>query len=391
MKRPRYQFGALYQEPRKNGPDVWVYRWREANANGQRQLRKQIVGTVREFRSEADAQRATEALRLTANRQTVEQCALPQTFHILVEHYRLKELPMDTHEKKTKGTKLVYNTNLNHHIVPRWGKYPLKRIHSVEVEDWLKSLKLAPATKAKLRNIMSAVFRHAIRWGWLAQNENPIAMVRVSAKRKRIPAILTAKEFQDLFVVLPNREGTMGVVCATTGMRISEVLGLKWEDIDFEQKTANVRRSFVDGSMGNCKSEISQQVVPLDGIALEELAEWKSICLYSQSEDWIFASERLFGKLPIWPDSSRTKVLQPAARRAGITKRIGWHTFRHTYSSLLTESANDVKVVQELMRHAKISTTMDVYTHARMERKRVAQSKVVDVLFNRASQTEIVE
>ncbi len=388
MKRPRYQFGALYQEPRKNGPDVWVYRWREAGASGKRQLRKQIVGTVREFHSRTDAQQAVEALRVSVNKQTVEQCSLPANFAMLVEHYRLKEMPMDTHERKTRGTKLVYNSNLNSHILPRWGRYPLRRINSVEVEEWLKSLKLAPATKAKLRNVMSAIFRHAIRWGWLGQQENPIALVRVSARRKRIPVVLTAKEFQTLFAKLPDRERAMGAVCATTGLRISEVLGLKWEDIDFGQKTANVQRSFVDGSVGRCKSEISQQAVPVDGIALEELAAWRSACLYSKADDWVFGSERVFGRLPVWPDSSRTKVLQPAARKAGITKQVGWHTFRHTYSSLLVECANDVKVVQELMRHAKVSTTMDVYTHARMEQKRVAQSKVVDVLFSRSSQKE---
>jgi integrase len=387
MKRPRYQLGTLYQEPRKNGPDVWVYRWREADANGRRKLRKQIVGTLREFRSRSDAQQAVEALRVTVNKQTVEQCALPANFEMLVGHYRLKELPMDTHERKTRGTKLVYNSNLNSHILPRWGRYPLRRINSVEVEDWLKSLKLASATKAKIRNVMSAIFRHAIRWGWLGQHENPIAFVRVSARRKRIPVVLTAKEFQSLFAKLPNRERTIGAVCATTGLRISEVLGLKWEDIDFDQKTANVHRSYVDGSMGKCKSEISQQAVPVDGIALEELVAWRSVCLYSKADDWVFGSERVFGRMPIWPDSARSKVLQPTARNAGITKQIGWHSFRHTYSSLLSETANDVKVVQELMRHANLSTTMDVYTHACMERKRAAQSKVVDMLFNRSSQT----
>lgn len=87
--------------------------------------------------------------------------------------------------------------------------------------------------------------------------------------------------------------------------------------------------------------------------------------------------------MPVWAVSSLQKVLQPAAKRAGITKTIGWHMFRYTYSSLLCEYGNDVKVVQELMRHAKISTTMEVYTHARMEKKREAQSKVVDVLFSR--------
>ena len=67
----------------------------------------------------------------------------------------------------------------------------------------------------------------------------------------------------------------------------------------------------------------------------------------------------------------------------GITKRIGWHTFRHTYSSLLAHTGNDVRVVQELMRHAKVSTTMEIYTHAAMDKKRVAQQKAVDHLLSR--------
>ena len=89
--------------------------------------------------------------------------------------------------------------------------------------------------------------------------------------------------------------------------------------------------------------------------------------------------------MPMWPDSLRRKILQPVARKVGIKKQIGWHTFRRTYSSLLAETGNDVKVVQELMRHAKISTTMEVYTQAAMPRKRIAQRKAVDVLFNRNS------
>jgi hypothetical protein len=67
-----------------------------------------------------------------------------------------------------------------------------------------------------------------------------------------------------------------------------------------------------------------------------------------------------------------------------IAKRIGWHIFRHTYSTLLSERGSDVKVVQELMRHAKLSTTMEIYTHPGMARKRQAQGRVVDALFRRS-------
>jgi integrase len=391
MKRPRYQLGTLYSEPRKNGPDVWVYRWRETDGQGKRTLRKQIVGTVRELRTQADAQRAAEALRMNINRHTVEHGGPPQTVSKLVEHYRLKEMPMDTHEGKTRGTKLVYNSNLKLYIIPRWGEYPLRRVTSVEVEAWLKTLKLAPSSRAKVRNLMSTIFRHAIRWGWIGQNENPIALVRCGSKRMRVPETLTAEEFRALFAVLPGRERAIGIICATTGLRICEVLGLKWEDIDSIGKAANVLRSYVDGAIGPCKTEISQQPVPLDEIVIEELLAWRSICPFGLDTDWVFGSRALFGKLPVWPDSLRTKILQPAARRAKITKRVGWHTFRHTYSTLLKANGEDVKVVQELMRHANITTTMNIYTRALTSAKRKAQSKAVDVLFNRIPQQAAVQ
>jgi integrase len=278
---------------------------------------------------------------------------------------------------------------LRNHIIPKWGKYRLRDIFAVEVEEWLNGLKLAPGSRAKVRNQMSAIFRHGIRWGWLGLQENPITSVRTSAKRLSIPETLTAEEFRALFGKLPDRERAMGTLCATTGLRVSEVLGLKWEDISFRLRQANVLRSVVDGSVGRCKTEVSQQPVPLDELTLAELQLWRAVTRYAADSDWVFASESVFGKLPIWSNTSLQKVLKPTAKRAGITKKIGWHTFRHTYSSLLSECGDDVKVVQELMRHAKLSTTMEVYTHARMEKKREAQSKVVDLLFGRQAKEAV--
>lgn len=381
MSRPRYQNGSLKLMPRKNGPAVWVYRWRETDEHGERKLRKKVIGSAKQYSTKALASIAVDELRRNANRN--QGMAGPKTLSELVEHYRLKELPKDNHERKRKKTKEVYESNLKNHIEPRWGSYDFRDITSVEVEEWLNRLKLAPSTRAKLRNQMSSVFRHGIRWGWIGQNDNPIAMVRCSSKRLSKPETLTAEEFQLLFGKLPERERAMGIICATAGLRISETLGLKWEDIDFKKGQANVVRSVVDGEVGACKTEISQQPVPLDALTLEELQSWRRITSYTENSDWVFASSVVFGKMPIWAVSSLQKVLQPAARKAKITKKIGWHIFRHTYSTLLNECGDDVKVVQELMRHAKLSTTMEIYTHPGMERKREAQRRVVDALFQR--------
>jgi integrase len=74
--------------------------------------------------------------------------------------------------------------------------------------------------------------------------------------------------------------------------------------------------------------------------------------------------------------------IQPAARKLGIGN-INWHTFRHTYSTLLRANREDPKVVQELLRHSSIKVTMDVYTQALTATKRQAQSKVVQMIVPR--------
>lgn len=129
------------------------------------------------------------------------------------------------------------------------------------------------------------IFRHAIRWGWLGQHENPIAMVRVSSRRLSTPEVLTATEYQNLMLGLPQRERLMGTICATTGLRIGEVLGLKWADVSFVDNSLNVCRSFSDGSIGPCKTEISQQPVPLDHSVADQLHEWRLVCGYPKTTD----------------------------------------------------------------------------------------------------------
>lgn len=106
----------------------------------------------------------------------------------------------------------------------------------------------------------------------------------------------------------------------------------------------------------------------------------------NQPEDLIFASMKKKGKQPYWPDTILTRCIRPAAIRAGITKRIGWHTFRHTFATLLKGNKEEVKVVQELMRHASARMTLDVYAQAVTPEKRRAQSRVAAMLRERVEE-----
>ena len=128
------------------------------------------------------------------------------------------------------------------------------------------------------------------------------------------------------------------------------------------------------------KTEASRRPIPLDPGLAEILLRWRESCTYNQSTDWVFASPEMKGRQPYWPDSALRRTIRPAAVRAGITKHIGWHTFRHSYATLLKANGEDIKVVQESLRHANSRITLDVYTQAVTPAKRQAQAKVVQML-----------
>ena len=86
------------------------------------------------------------------------------------------------------------------------------------------------------------------------------------------------------------------------------------------------------------------------------------------------------GKQPYWPDSVMKRYISPVEQANGTYKNIGWHTFRHTYGTLLKANGEDVKTVQELLRHANSRITLEVYTQAINSHKRAAQSKVVRMI-----------
>ena len=217
------------------------------------------------------------------------------------------------------------------------------------------------------------LFNHAIRYEWLEQGRNPITLVRQSAMRKSTPEVLDPNEIQSLLLQLDSCFRLMVMLDVTTGLRRSELFALKWLDVDFSNLTIDVQRSIYLGKIGTCKTEASRKPVPLDERVAADLWLWKESSKYQDPSDWIFASPRVDGKQPFWPDIVLQKIIRPAAVRAGIRKRIGWHTFRHTYSTLLIGNGENVKVVQELMRHASTRFTIEVYTQARIEAKRQAQ------------------
>lgn len=395
MRRARYQRGSLRIIRRKDGTKVWEYRWRETQSDGTRKRRSMIVGSVEDHPSESLAQAEVDKMRLNMNPFTSTESSKDISVEQLVNHYREYELPdiffedepekiSNDESRKSWSTQDTYDGYLRKWILPRWRSYRLSEVKAVAVEAWLKTLSfengnpLSRGSKAKIRNIMSALYSHAIRWEWATRN--PITSVRQSAKRQAVPDVLTVDELVRLLSAIPEPFRTAVFLDGASGLRVGELLGLKWEDVDFEKQVIYIRRSIVKQRVGPPKTEASQKPIPLNEDLARALRLWKMKTIYNRPDDWVYASLPMNGTQPYWPNSIYRVYIKRAAKLVGLKKRIGWHTFRHTFGTILNANGENPKVIQELLRHATLKVTMDVYVQAISDEKRKAQTKVVEML-----------
>jgi integrase len=394
----RFRNGCLTTIRRKDGVERWLFRWRERCADGAWRERNKVIGTVEEY-PEKSKKLHEAVIKLRVNINTDGPTELTSiTMAKAVEHYSIHELADCGAEGKAYSTRSRKTQLLSRWVVPHWGKVELRAIKTVAVEQWLKTLvtakfgkskPLAGGTREKIRDAMSSIFNHAIRWEFT--DRNPItgptkrSGVRVSAKRERTPDILEIQEMQLLLSALGVRERAMLFLDMPSGLRRGELAGLKWEDFDFKKLHLSVTRSLVDQHVGPVKTETSRKLMPIDEFVAREVLAWHAVTPYKKASDYVWATDAnragaKRGKQPVWLSAVMRDYIQPMARKLGIQKKVSWHTFRHTFSSILKGNGEDVKVVQELLRHSTSRMTLDTYTQALGPDKRAAQSKVVGMI-----------
>lgn len=204
-----------------------------------------------------------------------------------------------------------------------------------------------------------------------------------ASKRQEEPIVLTYEQFHKLLEQITGEPfRTMVLTAMSLGLRCSELLGLKWSDFDWENLTLFVQRAVVNGHVDEVKTKYSKRRIPLDPGLGEVLLNWKLKSQFNKDNDWVFASPHSGGEKPYWPWRMQQLHLSPAGIKAGVGN-IGWHTFRHTYRTWLDETGAPLKVQQELMRHADIRTTMNIYGSALNDSLRKANSKVVDMVLKK--------
>ncbi len=372
MSTTRYQEGTVERVKRAKGPDVWVYRYRQT-VDGKRLHRGRVLGTVKELKSKAEAKRTAENLRAEIN--AAEDRASNMTVTDAWGHFQAYEL-RDPDVNRSPTTIASYLDYFKSRILPHWGTVYLDDVKAVAVEKWLRSLDLAPASKAKIRNHMSSLFSHCIRHE-LYDKPNPVSSVRQRAKRLHDPDILTVEELKAIIAgIVPQAIRVMVLVAGSSALRRSELRGLKWSDLDLDELWFNLKRGVVRKHLTEMKTKASKKGVPMLPELGDVLRQWRTETPYPMDDDWVFASPYTNGERPYWAESAMVDHVRPAAAKAGIKKHITWHVFRHSLSTIMKTNKEDVKTIQEILRHANSRITLDVYTQGDMTAKRAALLQV---------------
>ena len=339
--------------------------------NGKRTTRK--LGALKELTQEQANRRAEEMLRslkLQGERKA-------PTVLWVVGQYRIERMPKLRH-----STQRVTELWLKKYVLAYWGLKPISDLQPRPVQLWLESLPLAPKTRGHLRELLHRLVDYAMWCGSIPVGTNPVSLVRVrgSSKRKTRPRSLTVDEFHILSKHLREPFKTMTLLQLCLGLRVSELLALRWQDLDWMGSKLNVEHGIVNQHLDSVKTEGSRKTMTLDPQLLSVLAAWKQVTQFGEADDWLFSSPVKIGRLP-YSYTGYWRALQTAAGRAGLG-RMGTHTFRHSYRSWLDSVGTAITVQQKLMRHSDIQTTLNIYGDVVTDEMERAGSKVAALALN---------
>lgn len=375
--RNTYQNGCLQRETRKKGPDVWVFRYREDGA-----LKYRVLGTVLQYRTKAAAQLALGDVKANLN-QRLDAA----TFGDLCDRYLREGMP------ERHATASALRSMVRYRIKPDWKDILVTEMAAdpMSVEQWIKNLHttprtkdekprpLAPKSKAHTKAVFHRLFECAMRWRYLTVQRNPMSLIEIpgSSKRTRKIVLVSAEKYRKLLPKLPHYCRVMVTLAMCLGLRVSEILGLRWEDVDLENGKLQIRRSVVGGHVESTKTEASEDELPLHPQLLEVLRDWRKA--EEPVNGWLFGN--LDTGKPYHADTMRQRHLNRVAADPEIgLPKIGWHAFRHTYRANLSESGLPLEVQQKLMRHADIAMTTKYGRSSMLSVTRPANARIIEMV-----------
>ena len=337
--------------------------------------------------STREAQRiAAEMLR--PMNQGSELIGSATQFRIYVEGvYRRTAFPL-----LSSTTRTVYAWVLVKYLLPTFGDSMLRDLNAMTLQAFFSGLGKNHATAMKVKDTLASVLGSAVKYGLLATNPVTGVQIPSSRKGKRAKPYITPEQFDGLVNLVREPYATMLYVCVMAGLRVSELVGLKWEDVHTNALTIDER--FSKGEWGCPKTTASSATIGVDERVIERINRLKDmevtinwgargarkkfkLVRADAPGDLVFQS--LIKGKPMSDHNVLSRHIKPAAQKLGIGW-VNWQVLRRSYGTWMVEAGADPKAVQGQMRHSRIGTTMDIYAQFVPAAQRRAVAQMMDMV-----------
>jgi integrase len=371
VARRRYQFGSLTTRGKRR--KVWVARWREdvllENGNLGRIRRAEVLGPVAQL-----SKREAFNMLYAKLRPFNDGSHKPQSFITLEQFIHQEWEPKMAPLLKPTSAR-YYGLQLRCHIIPGLGNRRLCDLKRGEAQAFLTAKRqqgLSGSTVHGIRSALSKVLQVAVEWGYLTSN--PARGLLVGDRNPtRESVFLLPTQVRLLISALSEPCRTIVRSLALTGLRIGELLALRQKHIDFSAHLIRVRETVYEGQFGSPKTRSSRRDIPMSNAVRGLLLP---LCRKSIPEELVFHSRP---GTPINPKNLANRVLRPTCRKLNLPV-VGWHSFRHTHATLLTEVGESIKTTQAILGHSDLETTLNIYSHPIPESQRRAMERVAEIL-----------
>lgn len=271
-----------------------------------------------------------------------------------------------------------YETIIDHHLEPYFNELPITEWDSTFVQDFIR-LKSEENLSGSYIHSMMIIFQSILK---SAQQKNnlqiPTLYYQLPKTMKKTPEIFTMNEWKilDKYLRLQTNHFSFGIrLCMYTGLRIGELSGLRWEDIDAVTGELSVRRtvyriknSAYDGEKVTAKTKLcisspkthsSIREIPLPDFLMKETTYYRS-----DEKDYIMT-----GTLKCMEPRNIQKRFRKLLEKCGL-RYLNFHSLRHSFATIGIQNGFDYRTLAEILGHSSVNTTLNIYVHSNIERKR---------------------
>ena len=266
-----------------------------------------------------------------------------------------------------------YRSMFGKYLGPRFGALSLRDLTPLTLQQFFSGLaaaRVAYPSILKARDALSSILRSAVHYGFLVQNPMDGLQMPSDKRARRSKPFISPEQFNKLVQVVPEPYATMGYVAIWTGLRVSELIGLKWRCIHADSITVEER--YCRGDWSAPKTDASAATIVVSPEVITRILRLKSLTVKVKAgratrllklvksdcpDDLVFQSVK--NGHPMNDQNILKRHLQPAAEKLGLY--VSWRCLRTSHATWLVQAGADAKSVQGQMRHSRISTTMDIY------------------------------